>query len=51
MTRSDADLIEGLVARDEAAVAELLERYWAQAFGVARRLTQDPGLAEHRELC
>jgi|GEM_PF-1863941 len=47
MTRStDAELIPGLIARDEAAVADLLDRYWERAYRVVFQLTRDPGAAE-----
>ena len=42
----NATFREGLVAQDEEAVAQLLDRYWARAYRVALQLTGDPGAAE-----
>ena len=45
-TVSDEALIPGLIARDEAALAALLDRYWTRAYRVALQLTGDPAAAE-----
>jgi len=39
-------LIAGLARGDEAAVADLLERYWGPACRLAQRVTGDPAAAE-----
>jgi RNA polymerase sigma factor (sigma-70 family) len=44
--RSDRDLAAGLVARDEAALGELFDRYGGLAYSVALRILDDPGKAE-----
>jgi len=46
MSPLDADLVPGLEAQDEQAVARFLERYWERAYRVAYQLTGDPGAAE-----
>lgn len=42
----DEDLVAGLVRRDEAAVALLLERWWSRAYRLAHQLTGDAAAAE-----
>lgn len=42
----DEDLLPRVAARDEAAVALLLERWWARGYRFALSLTGDPGAAE-----
>ena len=42
----DEEWVAGLRRRDEAAVGELLDRYWERAYRVALRLQGDPGSAE-----
>jgi RNA polymerase sigma-70 factor (ECF subfamily) len=44
--QADADLARRLRAGDEAALAELYDRFAAAALGVARRVTGDPHAAE-----
>lgn len=46
MSATDADLIPGLAARDEATAARFLELYWARAFRIARQITGDDAAAE-----
>ncbi|MBX3469629.1 MAG: sigma-70 family RNA polymerase sigma factor [Planctomycetes bacterium] len=43
---TDEGLIAGLVARDEAAVEVLVQRYWARAHRVAAHMTGDLAAAE-----
>lgn len=43
---TDEDLVPRLAARDEAAVALLLERWWARAYRLAHQLTGDPATAD-----
>lgn len=42
----DSALLRGVLARDEAALRELFERYGAHALALAGRVTQDASLAE-----
>lgn len=46
LTPTDEDLVPRLAARDEAAVALLLERWWARAYRLAHQLTGDPAAAD-----
>ncbi len=40
------ELVAGLIALDEQAVAELLDRYWERAYRLAVQLTGEPNTAE-----
>jgi RNA polymerase sigma-70 factor (ECF subfamily) len=42
----DAEILERLLARDEAAFRSVVEDYGAAVFGIARRVLADPNLAE-----
>jgi RNA polymerase sigma factor (sigma-70 family) len=43
---SDEALVDGIARSDEAALAELYDRYGRAAYGLALRVLRDPGLAE-----
>ena len=43
--RSDAELIAGVTAREEGALAEVYRRHGGPVFGLAKRLLRDPELA------
>jgi RNA polymerase sigma factor (sigma-70 family) len=43
---TDAALIEGVARSDQAALAELYDRYGGIAYGLALRVLRDPALAE-----
>ncbi|MEZ6187891.1 MAG: sigma-70 family RNA polymerase sigma factor [Planctomycetota bacterium] len=45
-TTPDRDLLRRLAAKDEAAVQDFLERYWARVYRVSYHLLGDPGAAE-----
>ncbi len=42
----DADLVEGLLARDEAAMREVISVYGGAVYGMARRVVAEPTLAQ-----
>ena len=42
----DTRSLEGLLANDEEAITQLLERYWARSYRVALQFSRDPGEAE-----
>lgn len=42
----DADLVEGLMARDEAALREVMSVYGGAVYGIARRVVAEPTLAQ-----
>lgn len=43
---TDEELLEQLAGGEEAALSQLYDRYQAQMYGLALRITNDPGLAE-----
>lgn len=46
MTSDDTTLAERLLARDEAALREMIDAYGAAVYGMARRVVAEPTLAE-----
>src|SRR5262245_42656800 len=43
---SDGELVARIARGDEAALGRLYDRYAGMALGLARRIVQDPGVAE-----
>ena len=43
---TDDDLVERLLTRDEGALREVVDAHSAAVFGIARRILENPGLAE-----
>jgi RNA polymerase sigma factor (sigma-70 family) len=46
VTPSDESLVADMASGDMEAMEEFVERFQARAYGLARRLVDDPGLAE-----